>query len=170
MKIRALAPTDLHEYRRIRIQAVNEFPASFFFSEEEILALSDASLKEVLTPSDFNTIYGVFDGEKLIALAGLRREALRKTQHRATIWGVYVDSAYQGQKLGRRLFEFILNEVREGQQINTLNLSVHTNNLVAKALYQSFGFTTYGIQKNALRLHGEYLHEAHMELELYPDL
>lgn len=81
--------------------------------------------------------FGVFEGERLIAMAGERMQAgtLRE------ISGVCTHPDHQGRGLARQLMEKLL--YREAARGETTFLHVMRENTGARGLYERMGFTTY---------------------------
>ena len=69
-------------------------------------------------------------------------------------------------------FEYPLNaygrhmEAKRITDIEQIHLTVVSSNKAANSLYASFGFVTYGIEKNALKVDGTYFDEELMVLFL----
>jgi ribosomal protein S18 acetylase RimI-like enzyme len=81
--------------------------------------------------------FGVFEGQRLVAMAGERFEAGAFRE----ISGVCTHPEYQGRGLARKLTEkLLLRELRRGQ---TPFLHVMRDNTVARDLYRRMGFRLY---------------------------
>lgn len=65
--------------------------------------------------------------------------------------GVCVRDDCQGKGLGRALCEWALARAKEGGKGGVM-LTTHTANLRAQVLYESLGFTCYGLTKNGTEL------------------
>jgi ribosomal protein S18 acetylase RimI-like enzyme len=102
----------------------------------------------------------------LIGVAGIRREEQKKSAHRATIWGVWVAPEYRGRGAGRALMEEALRFARTLDGVEILQLAVGDWNAAAKSLYLDLGFTTWGIERDALRHGDDVVDEHHMSLRL----
>lgn len=70
----------------------------------------------------------------------------------------------RGKGLARLLLETVLGEV--GTSLRSLRLSVESNNLPAIRLYESVGFTTWALEKEALKIGDVFHDEMLMRLEL----
>lgn len=65
----------------------------------------------------------------------------------AHILNIAIDKHYQGQRFGKQLLKFILQQVQQ-QQVEKIFLEVRRSNHVAIQLYQGFGFKIVGERKN----------------------
>ena len=83
-------------------------------------------------------------------------------QHKAFIWGIYVDPAHRKQGLGRRLMQTATQHGFETLEVEQLSLGVNANNPGALALYESLGFLRFGLEKNFMRIGETYYDEIHM--------
>ena len=61
-----------------------------------------------------------------------------------------------------------LDRTRQMHGLAVIHLGVESTNKRAKSLYASFGFETYGIEKQAIFFNGEYFDEDLMGLQLDP--
>ena len=88
------------------------------------------------------------DGE-LVGYAGIARLGLLPP-HEYEIHTLGVDPAFQGQGIGRRLLDRLLEFANGG----TVFLEVRTDNAAAIGLYQSVGFVQIGLRKRYYRVSG----------------
>ncbi|HAT33271.1 MAG TPA: N-acetyltransferase [Janthinobacterium sp.] len=166
MKIRRLDARDALQYKNLRLEGVLDTPTSFALNSAEVLATSLEELGEQLTANAQRVVFGAFDGEELIGMAGVFREPLEKLKHKAGIRTVYTTPSRRGQGVARRLLEASVAESRANPEVRVVTLSVNTENLPAKALYQSLGFVAYGVQRKSMLVDGVYVDEEQMMLEL----
>lgn len=73
--------------------------------------------------------------------------------HAGTL-GMGVIAGYRRQGLGRRLIQAALAKAH-AQGMSRIELSVRTDNLAAKTLYERVGFAIEGVQRNALQIDGQ---------------
>jgi ribosomal protein S18 acetylase RimI-like enzyme len=161
MRIRKLTVNDAAALKAIRLEAVQDSPASFMPNAEEIRARTIESFSQLLSdPND--SVYGVFIETQLIAIAGLRRNGATKLKHKANIFGVYTQAAQRKKGIARRLLLTLLDDAYSDPHIVQITLSVNTENNNAKALYYALGFEPYGLEKNAMLVDGVFVHEEHL--------
>lgn len=105
----------------------------------------------------------VFDGEKLVANSGIRKQ-IRRLSHIGD-FGITVAKEYRGDGVGKQLMSLVLVKAKNiGIEIATLE--VFGNNEIACSAYQSLGFTTYGSLPKALTFQGQLidLHQMYKRL------
>jgi len=79
---------------------------------------------------------------------------------------MYVIPQARGEGIGKLLLEQIISNSQNIKGLEQLNITVASNNKVAKMLYEGFGFKSYGVEKKALRVDQKYLDEDLMALEI----
>jgi ribosomal protein S18 acetylase RimI-like enzyme len=163
MLIRKLTIHDAAALKAIRLEAVQDSPASFMPNVAEVRARTIESFSQLLSdPND--SVYGAFVEAELIAIAGLRRNSAAKLKHKANIFGVYTQAAQRNKGIARRLLLTLLDDAYSDPHLVQITLSVNTENKSAQALYCSLGFEPYGLEKNAMMVDGVFIHEAHLVL------
>ena len=152
--IRALGPEDVGAFREIRLEALRLSPEAFGSTYE----------RESVQPPEFfagrlvsSTIFGGFEGETLLGIAGFKQEEGLKERHRAMLVGMYVRAAARGTGLGRRLVDAVLAHARG--RVEQVTLAVVAENEAARRLYAAAGFVEYGLQPEALKQDGRYYDE-----------
>jgi predicted GNAT family acetyltransferase len=85
---------------------------------------------------EFGEYYGVFEGDRLVAMAGERMQ----DRHFREVSGVCTHPDQQGRGLARRLTELVVR--RELARGETPFLHVVSTNAKAIGLYERMGFTT----------------------------
>jgi GNAT superfamily N-acetyltransferase len=151
----------------LRLRALREEPESFGSAYEESVQRPPEEMARRLRPDPATGIVtlGAFD-PGLIGMVGLLRENGLKMQHKAMIWGMYTVPEVRGRGVGRALLAAILAHARTVAGLEQVYLAVVTTRPVARHLYESFGFVTYGVEPRALKLADRYLDEALMVLRL----
>jgi [ribosomal protein S18]-alanine N-acetyltransferase len=87
--------------------------------------------------------------DKLIGYAGIARLG-RRPPYEYEIHTIGVDSAYQGQGIGREMLARLLDWADGG----AVYLEVRTDNEAAIAMYESAGFVNIGLRKRYYRVSG----------------
>ncbi|QUL54844.1 GNAT family N-acetyltransferase [Paenibacillus tritici] len=168
MYIRTLAPSDAESYRALRLQSLQQHPEAFLSSYESEVKLSTETTRIKLDSSDEHFTLGAFlDGEqRLVGMATLFRESRPKIQHKAHVYAVYVDPDARKHGTGRALMLELIARAKAAPGLELLTLTVTSNNVPAKRLYESLGFIRYGTEPKAMKLGSEYLDEDLMVLML----
>ena len=164
MKIRRLSESDAPQFKALRLAALLDKPEAFVKShvEEKDLPLDTFAARLVERPG--HAVFGAFDGDTLLGMAGLARESLIQTCHKGHIWGMYVAAAARGHGVARELMQAALAHARETPGIAKVTLSVDTANVAAIALYESLGFVVFAREADAVRLDGQSRDDLQMHL------
>ncbi len=166
LTVRVLTTDDAEAFRSLRLDALRLYPHVFSKSyEDEAVKPLETFVRRVADPTSPDSfIVGAFEGERLVAMVGFRRDDRRKLLHRATIWGVYTDAAYRGRGIARRLMTAALERGSQAPGLRQVHLTVLTDNHSARHLYDSLGFIPYGEDRGALCVDGIFYDETMMAL------
>ena len=169
MQIRELGESDAAAYRSLRLRALKDHPTAFVSSYEEQkdwpLETFAQRLRATVDPADsFNL--GCFVEGDIVGTVGFFRHAGPKRMHIGKIVGMHVAAEHQGKGHGRALLADALGRVRQMPGLAVVHLAVESTNEPARALYTSFGFETYGVERQAIFVDGQYFDEDLMALKL----
>lgn len=156
MNIQRLTPEQVRPYRQLRLRALSESPTAFGSSRAEEARYPLETFVARLQPSPAKWVFGAFEGQRMVGVVTLIREARRKERHKAGIFGLYVDPKVRGRGLGRALLERALEAARRMRGLRQVRLAVVASNLPALRLYESLGFRIYGREADALRVAGQF--------------
>ncbi|MDD9902127.1 MAG: GNAT family N-acetyltransferase [Rhodospirillaceae bacterium] len=155
--IRRLTSDDAETYRAVRLEGLRLHPEAFGASYET----------EVEQPLDFfanrltnSTVFGAFEADTLLGVAGHFAPTSLKERHKATLFGMYVRDTARGRGVGQMLVEAVVADA--AAQFESILLTVATANDGARRLYERCGFETYGIEPRSLKVDGVYYDEALM--------
>lgn len=156
LTIRPFRTDEADRLGALRLEALRDLPMAFAEHANAPPEDFSAALRE-------GSLWGAFDGERPVAMAGLMRRRGSNVAHRATIVAVYVSPAARGMKAGRGLLQAIIEQgQRDGVEI--FDLAVGDFNEPALALYRSLGFKSCGFYRNAVKIGSDYTHEIEMAL------
>lgn len=154
--IRLLDPSDVVAFRDLRLLALSESPTAFGTSVEDERAVPLASFAARLTAGSLRRFFGAFHGDVLGGMVGLVGEAGAKERHRLSLRSMYVHPDHRGRGLGRALVAHALAVADADAGVRQVTLAVTAGNSNARALYEAFGFTVYGVAPSALFVDGTY--------------
>jgi len=165
MKIRKLTKADAQIYQSIRLKALKENPEYYSSSYEEE-SQRNLSMIESRLNQEFIYTWGAFIDDSLVGIITLSMETREKTKHIVDIFGMYVDSKYRNQGIGKALMKHVIDDARSKAHLRKLRLSVTDSNQKAIHLYESFGFKIYGLEHDAILYNNTYYHSLMMEIIL----
>lgn len=168
-----LTASDAPAFLDLRRAMLLDSPWAFGSSPEDDRIQDAESARNSLSQQE-NAIFAVrdpADPARLLAAAGVMREPKLKRRHVATIWGVFTRPEARGRGLGRAVTTAAMTEALTWRdpEIAVLTLSVSVPDQgpsPARALYESLGFSVWGVEPDALRTaDGRAFAEAHMQLK-----
>jgi ribosomal protein S18 acetylase RimI-like enzyme len=167
--ISSLDSARIQHYKALRLRALREHPDAFMETPEAFEARSVESIAERMRQSTEQggfTLVAEIPGRGLVGTASLAVGSTPKDAHRGLIWGVYVAPQTRGIGIGQRLMREIIERASRSPSLRNLHLAVVRSNAGALRLYQSLGFTQYGLDIDALCVNGEFLSEVLMSIDL----
>ncbi len=164
--VRRLSPEDAETLVGLRREALENDPFAFSASPEDDRGLSLDFVRSFLGDMEEQAVFGAFDGDALVGMAGIHREPKIKRRHIAHVWGVYVSPAVRGRGLGRAMMQAAIEQARRWEGVELIQLGAATNTPAPIRLYESLGFRIWGVERKAVKWNGEYADDAQMLLEL----
>lgn len=164
---RLLTPADTDQFVELRRFMLRESPWAFAAAPDADRGSDPAQVLAAMQSPDFAHA-GAIDGDRLVSVAVLHREATPKRRHIAWIVSVYTHPDARGRGHSRAVLELLLDAARRWDGLATVQLSASDRSPAAIALYQSLGFTTWGVEPDAQRLGDQSSAEVHMRLALAP--
>jgi ribosomal protein S18 acetylase RimI-like enzyme len=146
IQVRRLTSVDAVLYRALRLEALLNHPEAFGSTHDAEDGKPIAWFAERL---DLTAVFGAFRDSVLVGLAGFQVQDGPKVAHKGKLWGMYVRPDARKSHVGTKLVEAVLDHAR--QFVELIQLTVVSENKSARALYQSFGFSEYGLEKDALK-------------------
>jgi RimJ/RimL family protein N-acetyltransferase len=168
MAIRRLVPSDAAAFQSLRLQSLEDASSAFGSSYGEEASMPLSAIEDRLAVLPDRGIFGAFEEGRLVGIAGLGRESLRKLSHKAFIWGMYVAPAHRRTGLATALLAEAVAFARGIADVRQVNLCVNASASAAIHLYQMFGFVTFGLEPEAMLINGALYDELHMRLARSP--
>ena len=151
---RPLSSGDLHDFRSIRLEALQRAPDAFGSVHEIEVVRPLQAFEDRLRGS---LVVGAYHGGQIVGMAGLAFDARPKDKHKGALWGMYVRPEVQRRGVGAALIEAVIGHTPEG--IEQVTLGLVKGNEAAHALYRRFGFVEYGVEPRALKTPDGYVDE-----------
>ncbi len=167
---RILFEADIEAFRTLRRVALERHPEAFSETVEEFDSTSDDELRDFVCRRSSPThkfVYGAFDGNNLIGIAGCYQQKHTKLRHMGSVWSVYVDPAYRAKRVGRELMRRLIDQARSIEELKLLELGVAESSVAAKHLYESLGFFVSGLEEGAMKVGDRYVNMFFMRLWLH---
>lgn len=111
-------------------------------------------------------MFGVFDRAELAGFLAVVHPQREKLRHCIELAGMYVAPQYRRRGFGGALLTAAINHCQSINGVHQIKLGVNATNLAAKALYQSVGFESYGVEPDAMRVNGVFYGEEHYVLRI----
>ncbi len=162
MQITQLPPTRWRDYKKLRLEAIQDSPQSFLSTVEETEAETDQSWQGKIA----NMFFALNEADELVGMAGTYSENKDKLRHVANVVSVYVAPAYRRQGVGKQLLLAVLAHVQSQPQIKKIQLGVITTQQEAYRLYESVGFKRVGELHRSVRVGEQFFDEYLMEILL----
>ena len=159
--VRRLTSDDAVLFRALRLEALQNNPESFGSAQDAENAMPVAWFAERLRRT---AVFGAFRDSALVGVIGFRVQEGPKAAHKGMLWGMYVSPDAKKARIGTKLVEAVIDH--SSQIVELIQLTVVSENKPARALYESLGFTEYGLEKNALKQGGRYFDEVLMVKQL----
>jgi len=168
VQIRPAVPADAVRVRELRLAALagnpTAFSADYTLSSQEPMQAWVERLERYAQGTN-DTLRVAEAGSALVGMCGIFRDPRPKIRHIATIWGVYVDPAWRGLKIGERLIQACL-EWAASHEVTFVRLEVNSINVAAIQCYIRCGFSVNGVEPKSLFYEGRYYDELLMGCEL----
>lgn len=118
-----------------------------------------------LVESKDRLLIGAFVHDVLVGTVRLSRYDGSNEGHRAYLAGLHVIPEARGQGHGRALVLHAIGLAKADPVLRRLNLTVVSGQKPAIKLYESLGFISYGVEKEAFEARGMYFDEILMSLD-----
>ena len=164
MIIRKLIEDDAEILQACRLFGLEESPEAFLVTLPEVVATPLSAIQAELRDPNIHYV-GAFHGTQLVGFIRYVRATRASRRHTAEIRSVYVKKALRGRQVGSRLVGQIVEDGRSAG-LESLILSVLSNNEPARRLYRSHGFEPYGTEPRAIRKGKHYVDQEHYWLNL----
>ena len=167
MHIRPLTPADAAAYRELMLEAyAQDADAYTSTAEERMQEPLSWWVRRIGSSEGLSQCFGAFQDKQLVGTVALEYAAKPKTRHAALVLGMYVKPVARRQGLGARLMQAALAAARARPGLRQLRLTVTQGNAAAIGLYQSMGFSAWGVEPLAILTPSGYQAKVHMAMPL----
>lgn len=164
--LRPLTAADAEAMRQLRLLGLKTDAGAFGASYETESQQPLSFFEERCRRRDDKVFFGGFVDNQLVALCSIVREKAPKCRHHASIFAVFTHPDFRGRGLSKALLQRCIEQAREWQGVDYLQLGVATGNRAALQMYQQAGFEIWGTMPAALRVDGVDYDEHCMSLKL----
>ncbi|HWX65661.1 MAG TPA: GNAT family N-acetyltransferase [Rhodanobacter sp.] len=170
MNVRPLELVDAVAYQRLRLLALQESPTAFSASHADEAGRSMDEVAARITSAADGSIgtLGIFERDELAGFVAVIHPQREKLRHGIELAGMYVSPAFRRRGFGRALLKAAVAHASSIAGVRQIKLGVNATNSEARALYQSLGFASYGVEPDALQVDGLFYGEEHYVLRLNP--
>jgi ribosomal protein S18 acetylase RimI-like enzyme len=156
--IREAKPSDVSQFRELRLHALQNAPTAFSADYATNLNHPMGFWEGRLNFDEHGIIFFAEHAKDLIGMTGIRKGESPKIGHGAHIWGVYVRPEWRGLHIAEALIQVCIQWAK-ARGVNIVKLGVVTSNTSAVRCYERSGFTTYGTEPRAIYYEGRYYEE-----------
>lgn len=165
IQFRPVHADEWRAFQTLRLRSINETPLAIYPTLAEERERSPEQIRAKIAQTAFQVVYGAYEAETLVGIAGLRREPLVQVAHKGVLWGVYLHPDHRRGGVARGLLQALFDHAR-AEGVTQIHLNVNVENARAAGLYRSMGFDTYGREPKAMQVNGQYYDEELMLLQL----
>ena len=167
MTVVVLAASDAAPYKALMMHAYEHAADAFTSTPQERAKEPDEWwIKRIAHPEGLTVAFGDFEGERLVGTVALEFSAKPKTKHKALVVGMYVLPPSRGKGSARALLQAATQFCTERGGIRAAQLEVTEGNTPAVTLYESLGFTAFGVEPMAVLTPTGFMSKVHMWLSL----
>mgnify|MGYP003344553582 FL=1 len=161
--IRPLEIEDFTQFLDIQSAALVQAPEVFGSDYDWFAGLSILS-KEQRYEQYMNFPYqyllgAVAPNGVILGMIGYSSQESTKVRHKGRLWGLFVRQEYRNQGIATVLINSLVDTARDVLEVEQLQLSVSTQNQASYGLYLRLGFTVFGTEIHAMKVHHSYVDE-----------
>lgn len=143
------------------------FGATYEWAKDVTPEQSQDLLRQIRAGGGF--MLGAFEADAPIGMLHLNRPNGEKFEHKAHIGAMYVVPEQRGKGIAKALILAALEKARAIPVLTVISLEVNAENQAAIKVYETCGFSSYGIEPKGLRSNGKDYDLMHMSYDVRPD-
>lgn len=162
--IRPLTAADVHQYKRVRDEALHCAPEAFTSDHASSVGRpARAYAVRFGPPASGHFFLGAFNiAGQLQGCIGCERELLPQQRHSARLVSMMVAPAVQRRGIGQRLLDACIQQAAQVPGLEQLTLTVTATNHHVVRLYERAGFRAWGLLPRAIVVQGVGYDKLHM--------
>jgi RimJ/RimL family protein N-acetyltransferase len=153
--IRESTPSDVTQYRELRLGALQDTPTAFSADYQAHLSRPMSFWEGRLNFDEYGIIFFAEQASNLIGMTGIHQRESPKTKHSAEIFSVYVRPEWRGLHIAEGLIDLCVQWAK-AREVNILKLGVMATNTSAVRCYERCGFKIYGTEPRDVFYEGKY--------------
>ena len=150
MEIRVLNKKDAVDFRELRLTGLQTDPNAIAATYQNEIEFPLENFEMKTEPTDTKFVVGGFDKNKLVCMAKFIRLEGEKLKHKGMLVAMYCTEEYRGTGVAKNVVKYLVERAKKLEGLEVITLTVVTENIRAKAFYESFGFKCYGTEPKAL--------------------
>ncbi|OLR24670.1 GNAT family N-acetyltransferase [Bacillus cereus] len=153
LTFRYLTSADAKEYQAIRLQALQKYPERYYrdLAEEENRSLNIVAKMLEDRNKVGNFILGAFAHNKLYAIIGFHQYEPVHINHKAYLYGCYINDTVHNEEAVYRLFiQCILDEAALVSNLTQIEVTATLS--YEKSILEEYGFEQYGYSVDAIQV------------------
>jgi GNAT superfamily N-acetyltransferase len=139
LKARPLEVSEWELFRDFRLMALKDAPGAFATSFSDAARRTPEAWQSIVS-GPTNQVFGLFDGEHLIGIAGAFATKDDPLGQTATLVMSYVLQNYRGRGLSRLLYAAALGWIRAHARFTRVTVAVRASNAVSQRACEHHGF------------------------------
>ena len=155
INIREALPSDVIQYRELRLFALQDAPTAFSADYQVNLNHPMSFWEGRLRFDEYGMVYFAERAGNLIGMTGIRQRESPKTKHSAEIFSVYVRPEWRGLRIAEGMLDHCVQWAK-AREVNTLKLGVMADNTSAVRCYERCDFKIYGTEPRDIFYEGNY--------------
>lgn len=164
VSIRPLTAADVHQYKRVRDEALYCAPEAFTSDHASSVGRpAGAYAPRFGVPESGHFFLGAFStAGQLLGCLGSERELLPQQRHSGKLVSMMVAPAAQRRGIGQQLLAACIHQAAQVPGLEQLTLTVTASNQHVVRLYERAGFRAWGLLPRAIVVRGVGYDKLHM--------
>jgi len=159
IQYKELEKNDARKLMNLRISVLNTDPYSFSITEDEETQASEEVVQSAIESyanSPNKIMLGAWMDKELVGVVGVERFENKIENHKARIWGPYVNKTSRGKGIGCYLIQKARDFSFSLRGIEIVSFDTSSESKSAISLFKKLGFQETGVLSRALKFDGKY--------------